>query len=328
MISLQKKNNRTLTVPVFTTYMHTSLIKKIRTFLSLKRAGLILRLRRLKLKLSGTPRPTSYPVITGDSFRALAKHVYDETSTFIPGGVDIGEIVFVGQSYALRYLQEIHPNIIVPYILIIHNGDEKIDERYTSLFDENIIHCFAQNIATTHKKLTAIPIGLANFYHYVHTEAPYRKTPEKITRKEGKKNRVFYHFSPQTCPSVRVPLLGFCGKHPLMDTNHSWLSQRSYLQLFSQYKFVIAPRGNASMETHRTYEALHLGVIPIIINSPAVLSLKASGIPLWVIDAWNALEHIHEDDIANKYEELMEESNFEALSMDYWIKEIQKKLNT
>mgnify|MGYP003352228546 CR=1 FL=1 len=110
-------------------------------FFKKKKNGLILRFRRLKLKLKGNSRPSSYPVITGDSFRALANHIHDETGTFLFGGVAKGDIVFVSQSKSLSYLKEIHPNIIVPYILIVHNGDETFDSRYASLLDDNIIHC-------------------------------------------------------------------------------------------------------------------------------------------------------------------------------------------
>ncbi len=297
----------------------------ISIFITKKKNGLILRIRRLHLKLKGNKRPSSYPILTGDSFRALADHIWDETTHFIPGVVNKGDIIFVSQDKALRYLQEIHPEIICPYILIVHNGDNTFDSRHTNLFDQNIIHCFAQNTAVEHEKVTPIPIGLANFHHFQHTDSVYRTPPVCVPPKEydKRKNRFFYRFFDGTCPSVRVPLRIFCSAHPFAETVSNYLSQESFRELLMRYKFLVSPRGNA-IDTHRPYESFHLGIIPVVQDSIAMRALKKDGLPLWVVHDWTELEGITESEIAKKYKDLMDNANFESMHMDFWIDKINK----
>ncbi len=303
------------------------IIKKPRSiirFLSKKKNGLILRIRRLRLKLKGNPRPTSYPIVTADSFRSLANHIYDEETSFIPGGVSSGDIVFVSQGKAFRYLQEIHPNIIVPYVLIVHHGDETFDKRYTAFFDDNIIHCYAQNAIVVHEKVTSLPIGLSNFNYFEHTDAPYLIPPSRVDENEynKRKNKFFYRFANETCPSVRVPLQVFCDKHPLMETVRERVPQSKFNELLREYKFLISPRGNA-IDTHRPYEAFHLGIIPVVQDSVAIRSLEKTGLPFWIVKDWSELENVSEEYVSEKYSELMRNANFEAMHMDYWIAKIR-----
>ncbi len=300
-------------------------LNEIIQFLTKKKKGFILRVRRFSLRLEGNPRPSSYPVITGDSFRALAKHIHDETTSFMPGAVSRGDIVFVSQDKALWYLQDMHPNILVPYILIVHNGDQTFDERYTALLDDNIIHCYAQNVNVIHEKVTAIPIGLANFYHFVHTDLPYRIPPVCVpeNQQKSKKNKFFYRFLNGNCPSVRIPLRTLCDKHPLMETVIEYVPESQFRESFQKYKFIITPRGNAIDNSHRQYEALHLGCIPVVQDSIVVQSLHKEGLPLWIVKDWTELQNVSEADIAAKYAELMKNAKFDAMHMDYWITKIK-----
>jgi len=296
---------------------------KIAPFLTKKTNGVILRIHRLGLKVKGNTRPTSYPIVTGDSFRALANHIYDETATFIPGAVSRGDIVFVSQSKALRYLEEIHPNIIAPYILIVHNGDYTFNERYASLLDGNIIHCFAQNVTVEDVKVTPLPIGLSNFHNFEHTDTPFL-TPPSLTnyKNQGRKDKFFYRFTNETCMAVRVPLRAFCDKHPLMETVRARVSQARFVELLRTYKFLISPRGNA-IDTHRPYESFHLGIIPVVQDSVTISSLHKAGLPFWIVKDWSELENVSEKDVAKKYDELLRKANFDAMHMDYWIKKIK-----
>lgn len=292
-------------------------------FITKKLNGVVLRIHRLRLKLKGNARPTSYPIVTGDSFRALAKHIYDETTTFIPGGVSRGDIVFVSQSKALQYLQEIHPNIIVPYILIVHNGDYTFDKRYVSLLDKNIIHCFAQNATVEDSKVTPLPVGLSNFHNFEHTDKPFLTPPSSENFKAyDRKDKFFYRFTNESCMPVRVPLRALCDEHPLMETSQTRVSQSKFVELLRTYKFLISPRGNA-IDTHRPYEAFHLGIIPVVQESVTISSLHASGLPFWIVKEWTELENISATDIAKKYEELIKMAKFDAMHMDYWIAKIK-----
>lgn len=84
---------------------------------------------RLSIKYSRDPRPGSAPFISGDGFRALAKHIHDETQTFDPSAVKSSDIIFMNADLIETYFQEIHPKISASYRLITHNSDRNIGEK-------------------------------------------------------------------------------------------------------------------------------------------------------------------------------------------------------
>ena len=116
----------------------------------------------------GFDRPSSYPLISGDSFRCLAQHMFDEISDMDPENVEKNDIVFVRSDFLKDFFENKHLHIKNEYILISHNDDTNIDASYVTFIDEKIIHWFTQNLLFKHPKVTPIPIGLQNFrYHHI-----------------------------------------------------------------------------------------------------------------------------------------------------------------
>src|SRR5690348_15017618 len=69
-------------------------------------------------------RPSSYPYISGDTFRAFCDHVFDETNVpFDPTKIQFADTVFVRNDVLDIFFSRYHPYIPHPYILISHNGD-------------------------------------------------------------------------------------------------------------------------------------------------------------------------------------------------------------
>jgi hypothetical protein len=120
-------------------------------------------------------RGSSYPFISGDTFRSIANHILDETNqTLDPNAVQPYDIIFLKTDYAPSFFQRMHPQITNPYILITHNSDLSPifllasncswlrDDLSAYLDDPKLVVWFAQNIDYNHPKLKPIPIGLAN----------------------------------------------------------------------------------------------------------------------------------------------------------------------
>src|SRR5271170_245325 len=120
---------------------------------------------------------SSYPFISGDTFRSIADHIIDETNQpFCAHNVAPYDIIFVKTDYIGYFFATIHQNINNPYILITHNSDYSPIYRKTRpfghqvydlsgfLYDKKLVAWFAQNSDYAHPKLKPIPIGLANSY--------------------------------------------------------------------------------------------------------------------------------------------------------------------
>jgi hypothetical protein len=278
--------------------------------------------RRLIIRYSFDPRPSSYPYITGDGFRKVADHIYDNKyQDFKSEKVCKYDIVFVGDGNIKKFLTEIHPNIKNPYILITHNGDELIDQIAASMIDDKIIKWYGANVMINHSRIIPLPLGIGNKHYYV-TGLP--SVFKKINKKTYTKiNRIFYKFNPLTKPEARWPALTSMQNNKLADTTAQWLNFPNYMKLLTKYKFVISPEGNGP-DCHRTWEALYVKTVPVVKNSNEIKVFRNLNLPIWVINEWNDLNKYTENDLSKKYEELMRNSNFEPLYMIYWVNQIKK----
>jgi len=272
------------------------------------------------LKITQNPRPSSHPFISGDSFRALAKHIHDETGTFNPEDVARADIVFVGNPQMEEYFQTIHKKIKYPYILIQHNGDFVVDQSIASLIDDKIICFFAQNTVIQHPKIIPIPIGVTNKYWSV---AGMTWTYNK-KNKLHKLPRILFSFSPETNPKEREPAIKYLLQHPCADKPEKFLAPNTHTKLLNDYSFVASPPGQGP-ESARTWEALYMGTIPITKPFVGINYFEKLGLPIWIIDDWNELDVFTEEELANRYAKMMNKASFHALSMEYWAKYINDK---
>lgn len=273
---------------------------------------------KLSLKLRRNKRPSTYPYITGDSFRALADHIFDETGTFDPAAVQRGDIVFTSSPRMEEFFRTMHPKIDDEYILIQHNGDRQTDETIAPLVDDKIYRFYAQITTVVHPKIIPIPIGINNMHHGV--DGFWWLMKRRITK--HKLPRIFYHFSNQTNPKEREPAAAYFKTLPTMDTIHTFIGYSTYKDILGSYMFTASPAGG-TLGSHRTWEALYLRTIPIVKRTVDAESCVARGLPLWILDDWHELGAYDAATLTKKYNEMMASADFKALYMPYWVERIR-----
>ena len=84
--------------------------------------------------------------------------------------------------------------------------------------------------------------------------------------------------------------------------------------------FVASPAGNGP-DCHRTWEAIYLKVIPIVLKSEIDEIFKM--LPIYVIDTWDELLNLTELDLLNIYNNLINRDPSKAYA-DYWINLIER----
>jgi hypothetical protein len=270
-------------------------------------------------------RPSSSPFISGDSLRAIADCVVEEGRAFYPAKVHKGDAVFVQAGRLDDFFVNILPYIRDSFILVTHNGDINIDDRYMEIADHPLIfHWFAQNALLRHKKIQAIPIGLENRrLHSNGIVADFRKLE---VQGYPKLNRILYGFTLGTNETERLPALEALKKAPCAD-GLPRMNSRKYREILSHYRFVASPAGNG-IDCHRTWEAFYLRVIPIIKRSPYYNSFP--NLPALEIDEWDEVIGMNEEFLDKKYAELLPimdgllKNKSSILWMDYWKGEIIK----
>jgi len=263
--------------------------------------------------------PSTAPYITGDAFRSISDHVYDEDSCLNPNQVKEGDIVFVKTWLIPSFFKYYHPLIKHSYILLTLNADPVIDETYVQYLDDMIIHWFAQNPLKLDPRITPLPIGIENKSHHRNGIVFVLKFFGRFIKKE--KNKILYGFSVQTNPKARTHALKILKEILVADEIQGFPEPLTYFPLLAKYKFVASPPGNCP-DTHRGWEALYLKTIPIAPRWYFLEYFVEQGLPIWIIDDWSELEKYTGEDLANKYDEMMKNAKWDALWFDYWKEKI------
>jgi len=280
-------------------------------------SSIIGRVRRLIMRASNDPRPSSAPYISGDSFRKMANHVYDETGKCSAQNIKERDIVFLKTDLLPEFFAKVHPLIEKPYVLITHNSDLNISEKEARFVDDKIIHWFAQNVLVKHPKITPIPIGLENA-SYANAGRKSLFKQEQGRRDEGKNGKILVSFAVETNQSERQMALDALKGNPLADILSKKLSQSEYASIVPQYSFVASPPGNGE-DCHRTWEALYLGTTPIVKSSVCMEYFRDLGLGIATIKSWDETVSIQSQ------ESLPRPDGNSPLFLDYWKSIIEEK---
>lgn len=278
------------------------------------------KIRRFLNKYFVTNRPSSYPFISGDSFRAMAQHICDEHFDIIPENVQKNDIIFVRGNFLKDYFENINPKIKHEYILISHNDDTNITEEFLkNIEDKKVLHWFAQSVTFKHPKLTPIPAGLANFIHGDKGRLDYFYSKEI---KKEEKISIKYNFSINSS-TERIFAKENLDKNKLSE-KIDVKNQNEYIEVIKKSYFVASPSG-VGVDSHRTWEAIYLKTIPIVMSNPMNEHFKNIGLPVLMINSWDDIQNFTEDFLKKEYEKIQGNKNFPQAYMDYWMNEIVKR---
>lgn len=235
--------------------------------------------------------------VSPETFRSAADHVLDEFFChFDPAAVQRGDKVFVNTFLLCPFVKALHPLIQHPYSLVTHNSDfpaprmaEGLD--YTPLLDSSkLVAWFAQNPTAHHPKLLPLPQGLsvntktlASDWHPSLAISVSRNISE-VPVLDGRKGWLYVNFA------VRKDAGGADGgRRGAMEwarrqaegaaegevtVREGKVSQEEYRADVKGHRFVLCPPGNG-FDTHRVYETLQLGAIPVVMGTEALSGLYA-----------------------------------------------------
>tara|TARA_Y100000816_G_scaffold292501_1_gene288134 strand:+ start:1658 stop:2554 length:897 start_codon:yes stop_codon:yes gene_type:complete len=271
-------------------------------------------------------RPSSNPYISGDTFRKLADHIFDETQTLKPLNVDKDDIVFLKTDLKRVYFEHYHTKIQNPYYLITHNSDEAVNTSDLKLIDSKVQHWYAMKLNTkANEKVSPIPAGLENARYRnngkVNNFKKVLKSDEYLL--SNKSNKILCSFNPNTNFDIRQPLLEIANGHPEINVKR-FNNSLEYLYNLSTYKFNLCPEGN-NFESHRIWESLLFGCTPIVIKNVVNMNFFDLGVPLLMLNSWDELKNYTCLDL-EKLNKVNFNKKFEQfVTLDFWKKFIKSK---
>lgn len=105
-------------------------------------------------------------------------------------------------------------------------------------------------------------------------------------------NRIYANFDRRTAPSHRNELAGLCEKLDHVEFGDMEVSKNGrlrYLRSMRDAGMVVCPQGNG-LDTHRFYEALYVGAIPVVLGSSySAIIASRFGLPHLTLRRWSDL---------------------------------------
>lgn len=225
------------------------------------------------------------------SVRLNAKALFfvDEPFTYASAAlISRSRTFFLKPEFLKFFIREVDPLIREEYVLFTHMSDETSGEynkyQYKYMY-KHILRCLPRllkwygcNMSPT-KKTEGVPLGLENVDMWKRTN--YLQLMR--ARHTKKKKLLYFYFNARTNLKARgmanksLSINGFSQQ----KRHDNW---SAYIEELAQYKFCASPQGNG-VDTHRMWECLYLGVIPVVVRNP-ILQRWFSGLPILWIDSF------------------------------------------
>jgi hypothetical protein len=201
-----------------------------------------------------------------------------------------------------------------------------ITDKLFSQFQENNSAWFCLNKECNNSKLVGIPLGITNDcddtpIHRIFGNIDVMLDICKTDKKDV--NLAYINFTIDNCAAERLECYN-------MFKDKNWVSmgiedrsiagRKLFLEEVRNHTFVFCPRG-VGYDTHRLWETLYMGSIPIVKRCLALAGF--SDLPILFVDDWS---EINERFLIRKYEEFCLKKpkwDLTKLKVGYWINMIK-----
>jgi hypothetical protein len=260
--------------------------------------------------------------LQGDKFQKLAtftfapKELSRHDYAQIPNNFDLnklkdGDIIYcVSFKYYIDQLLELIKD--TKHVTIItHNCDDGVQNDNVP---ENILTWYGCNVRVIHPKIKSIPTGLENDKWFPHLKKK-EKMLAKMKEKKTLLNLVYMDHRIYSNPIDRQQAYDVLGKKSFVDavTEDKVVNFDRYLHYVYNHKFIISPEGNG-VQTHRPWEALYMGSIPI--EKRNINNTFYEDLPICIVDDWEEVTESFLADWLIKHHNT--KWNMDKLDFKYW----------
>jgi hypothetical protein len=264
---------------------------------------------------------TSFPFVSGDTFKINSDHILDDRNKINYRNIKSGDIIFVKPEYLDEFMRGFN-NVNETVSIITHNSDFEVNYKIYEKYTNKKITWFAQNISIdikSNSNIFPIPIGLEN-KNYFKNGIISNFTDLNLDTIE-KQNKVLCSFNLSTNPS-RVDVIENIRQNDAIDYQR-FSNHKKYIQQVAKYKFNICPFGNG-LDTHRIWESLMVGSIPVVLDHVFYDNFIEYGIPLLKLNSWDDLKTLNSTKIDKLYKDFnISQKDKIYLNFDFWFNKIK-----
>jgi len=271
----------------------------------------------------------SEEIITGQNIAARCDYVFAQMHDTGNSGIPVfakqppvlngGELVFCKTDYVgvFQTVLEKYVSKETPFNLITHDSDYPITDEMFRIVQNRYPNITWWGMNSCSKFVNSIPIGVANSYCQITMKG------KDFQRSISPTRLLYVNHRNETNPDIRIP-----AHRMFLDkswaTVHSPMSKGGidvYKNTLLDHKFILCPRGNG-IDTHRLWEALYCGVIPIVIRHQAHEGLEGN-LPILFVDSY---EQVNEDVLNNTYSDFSRKTwNMGMLMVSWWINKMRSR---
>jgi hypothetical protein len=199
-------------------------------------------------------------------------------------------------------------------------SDYSITSENSSRFDGLYKKWFAINVRRVDPNIVAVPIGVDT-----HSDLAVENENERIIydvsrdKVKAAETLAYMNFNVYTWPQERGILDLFFSKLPWIKSDvNKRIPYKIYCENIRAHKFTFCPRGNGP-DTHRFWESIYLGSIPIVLDYPEMATFF-SKLPVLKVKSWLS---VTEELLEIEYERISQtDYDFSIMRFPEWEKEI------
>ena len=276
--------------------------------------------------------------ISGELFKKVADYTYapkhkltDDYDNLVNttnwSTLEDCNIIYTHTIYA-KTLFDIIRHINKKFIIITHNCDCRVEEfgivtpnghsevgsidHYT--LPDNVIKWFSSNVRVEHPRIESLPIGIEN--------RMWRRTPpkkemmfEKLTTERKIRNLLYVNHCIETNVKERQEPYDIFKDKPWATVENGRNGQKfdKYIDNIYNHNFMICPEGNG-IGTHRTWECLYLGTIPI--EKRSINNSFYTDLPICFVDEWSEINKKFLESELKRFKRMS--WNMNKLNFGYW----------
>lgn len=265
--------------------------------------------------------------INGNNFSDIADFVIDPDHLEIDFPLNENAIIYCKTDYLGRLFQYIKHSQS-KYVLITHMSDQLINKVRFEKKPDCVKKWFAENTVYNHSDLISIPLGLENHRGSCKggfTDHKWIVNNVERLRRLPKSFSLYCNWCSYSNKSLRnlartARKIALRQLRILVDIKmriNDKLPFSEYCEEMARYKFVICPRGNG-IDTHRVWETLYVGCIPIVIKHRIYQDYT---LPIIQVNDWTEVT-------LNRLKTMLQ-SRFDYTMMDikYWKNKITEEFN-
>lgn len=189
-------------------------------------------------------------------------------------------------------------SIMLPdnFILLTHNSDINITD---SIADQVLVGLpkikswYAQNMLCDNSNVHPLPIGLAN----PKWEHGRISRFQKVSNQNLDKTEIVYvnfniatniHYRKDCLRQLGLKINAVYPDNPSALNHNAFAlaTQEKYLEDMARCYFTVSPFGNGA-DCHKTWEAIYMKSIPIVIKTTMSSRFKLMGIPMLILNDWS-----------------------------------------